>query len=207
MNALIPLFQAFLCWKNTVQECNYSKQVLPGFLYAPSLLSFAPACSVGSRSISNTIFPAYVTLYKRRNYQTSSRTAPRERSLHALIRAPSFIFILVGSIFSVTNHLSNGSNRAWNHPELPVFQGHKGKHKGEKGDGTKKGENTQEKPGLPNLIESKAQKKPEDQIYSHKARIFIPSATDQGHRWGTNDSGTIKSLSLLCIFKTRHLHG
>lgn len=86
-------------------------------------------------------FPACATLYKRRNYQTSSGAAPRECSLRALVRAGSkiFIFILAGSIFfPVKKHLPKGSNRPWKHPELPNFHRHRKKNKGEKGDGAKK---------------------------------------------------------------------
>lgn len=44
-----------------------------------------------------------------------------------------------------------------------------------------------EKPGLTNSTKPKAQRKAEDQIYPHKTRIFIPSARNEGHRWGRED--------------------
>lgn len=163
--------KAFLCWKNSLQECNYSgKQVFPGFPHTPSLLSFAPACSGSCRSVSNNIFPAYVTLCKRRNYQTSSRTAPRECSLRALIRTGSKFCSHSGweHFFQLKSTCPMDQTGRGSIQSFPFFMDTTRKTK-ERRD--KKRRKHTEKPGLTDLIMSMAQKKAEDEIYSHKTRI------------------------------------
>lgn len=185
-------------------ECNYSgKQVVPGFPHTLSLLSSAPVCSGSSRSVSNTIFPAYVTLYKRRNYQTSSRTSPRECSLRALIRAGSKFCFHSGweYFFQLKSTCPMDQTGCGSIQSFPFFMDTTRKTK-ERRD--QKKEKTHRETRINKFNHVKGPEEGRGWDLFTQNQDSIPSARNGGHRWG---SGTIKSILLLCVLKTSHLHG
>lgn len=178
----------------------FSKTNSPWFLYAPSLFSFAPACSGSSRSASNTFFPAYVTLYKRRNYQTSSRTAPGECSLHALIRAGSNFSFRFG--WEVFFQFKSTCPVEQTIPSFPFFTDTKKKAKERREMGQRKGKTHREtRINKFNQVKGPEEGRRSD-LFTQNQNLHPfsqESGPQVGHEWQWHNK---KSILLLGVFKT-----